>query len=419
MSKDPKPQLPAGIEIHGANLRVSFTYQHIRCRESLGLRPTKQNIKFAAGKLAAIKHEIAIGSFNYNEHFPKSRNIIIDKNQKGKNARIDWLVEQFIEHKSVDVRTSTLNKYRRIFSSIIPLYGGNRVSKTLSKATIAKWRGDIAKDKTARSTNSYLSCLSVFLRWLYDCGYTHEDLSSIKRVKQPNMDPDPFSFDEYNAAINACVHEQHKNIITILAYTGIRIGEMCGLAWQDINFEAGTIKISRSVNSRNEHHLKTTKTDKERVVYLLPPALSALKSQFKFTGFIEAEFYDIELSDKTTISQELSFVFTPSITRVAKRKFCAETFVSEFWTRLCKQSGVRHRRAYQWRHTYASWMLTAGVNPSYLASQMGHANFQMVARVYAKWMPSSSQSEHERAIEQLKKMGQIAPFSPHQVTDNL
>ncbi|TGZ35330.1 putative defective protein IntQ [Photobacterium damselae subsp. damselae] len=414
MNKDPKPQLPAGVEIHGANLRVSFTYQHIRCRESLGIRPTKQNIKFAAGKLAAIKHEIAIGSFDYAAHFPKSRNIIINKHQKGKNARIDWLADQFMEHKGVDVRMSTLNKYRRIFASILPLYGCHRVSKTLSKTTISKWRRDIVKGKTARSANSYLSCLSVFLKWLYDEGYIQENLSSIKRIKQPNMDPDPFSLDEYNIAINACAHEQHKNMITVLAYTGIRIGEMCGLAWQDIDLENGTMKISRSVNSRNGQYIKTTKTDKERIVFLLPPALSALRSQFGFTGHISAEPYHIELSDKTTIVHDLSFVFTPSITRAAKRKYCGESFVSAFWSRLCQQSGIRHRRAYQWRHTYASWMLTAGVNPSYLASQMGHANFQMIANVYAKWMPSSSQSEHERAIEQLKKMGQIAPLLPHE-----
>lgn len=410
MSND-QLQLPSGVEIHGANLRVSFTYQYIRCRESLGLRATKQNIKYAAGKLAAIKHEIAIGSFNYSEHFPRSKNNIINKNQKKKAARIDWLVNDFLENKGVDVRISTLNKYRRIFKNILPFYGANRVSKTLSKTTVTKWRNEIIKNKTARTANSYLSCLSVFLKWLFDEGYTSEDFSKIKRVKQPKIDPDPFTHDEYELAISNCKYQQHKNIITVMAYTGLRTGEICGLAWQDIDIENGTMCVSRSVSSRNgKYNLKTTKTDKDRIVYLLPPALEAIKSQREFTLSTDPELYAIEQSDKTTINRELSFVFTPGITRSVKRKFCAETFISEFWTRICHASGIRYRRVYQWRHTYASWMLTAGVNPSYLACQMGHANFQMIANVYGKWMPSSSQSEHDKAWEKLKKMGQIAPF---------
>lgn len=34
---------------------------------------TKVNVKFAANKLAAIKHEIALGSFDYAKHFPNSK----------------------------------------------------------------------------------------------------------------------------------------------------------------------------------------------------------------------------------------------------------------------------------------------------------------------------------------------------------
>ncbi|WP_230580447.1 tyrosine-type recombinase/integrase [Xenorhabdus bovienii] len=47
-----------------------------------------------------------------------------------------------------------------------------------------------------------------------------------------------------------------------------------------------------------------------------------------------------------------------------------------------KRSGVRHRKAYQTRHTYAYWMLSAGANPSFIATQMGHVSSQMVHNVY-------------------------------------
>lgn len=52
-----------GVEVHGNKLRICFSYKGRRCREVLDIPITKANVKFAANKLAAIKHEIALGSF--------------------------------------------------------------------------------------------------------------------------------------------------------------------------------------------------------------------------------------------------------------------------------------------------------------------------------------------------------------------
>jgi len=50
------------------------------------------------------------------------------------------------------------------------------------------------------------------------------------------------------------------------------------------------------------------------------------------------------------------------------------------WTPILKRAGVRYRRPYQTRHTCASMMLTAGESPVWLAQQMGHSDFTMIAR---------------------------------------
>lgn len=56
-----------------------------------------------------------------------------------------------------------------------------------------------------------------------------------------------------------------------------------------------------------------------------------------------------------------------------------------------KRTGLRHRNAYQCRHTYASPMLTAGQNPWYVAEQIRHVDVQMVFRVYAKFIVADYQ----------------------------
>ncbi|QMG43270.1 tyrosine-type recombinase/integrase [Citrobacter freundii] len=48
---------------------------------------------------------------------------------------------------------------------------------------------------------------------------------------------------------------------------------------------------------------------------------------------------------------------------------------------------------YQSRHTYACWTLSAGVNPSFIATQMGHENAKMVYEIYSKWMSEKDKDE--------------------------
>ncbi len=61
-----------GWENHGGKIRVYFHYNNSRCRESLGLDVTPDNIRYAEGLLTTIRHEISAGTFKYSKHFPGS-----------------------------------------------------------------------------------------------------------------------------------------------------------------------------------------------------------------------------------------------------------------------------------------------------------------------------------------------------------
>ncbi|EGB5750154.1 tyrosine-type recombinase/integrase, partial [Escherichia coli] len=73
----------------------------------------------------------------------------------------------------------------------------------------------------------------------------------------------------------------------------------------------------------------------------------------------------------------------------------AVTSINRTWESALKRAKIRHRKAYQSRHTYACWALTAGANPNFIANQMGHANAQMVYNVYGAWMKDNNQSQVE------------------------
>lgn len=67
------------------------------------------------------------------------------------------------------------------------------------------------------------------------------------------------------------------------------------------------------------------------------------------------------------------------------------------WVPAMKKAGVRYRRPNQTRHTYASMMLSAGEHPMWVAKQMGHTDWTMIARAYRRWMPTADKTAGEKA----------------------
>ncbi|MHA1080460.1 excisionase family protein [Enterobacter ludwigii] len=64
----------------------------------------------------------------------------------------------------------------------------------------------------------------------------------------------------------------------------------------------------------------------------------------------------------------------------------SKSAISYGWKVGMERAKNRTRDPYQSRHTYACWSLSAGANPSFIASQMGHEDARMVYEVYSKWI---------------------------------
>ena len=61
------------INLHRGKLRLDFYFRGRRCRESTGLADTPANRRRLRRLLQRIDAAILLGTFNYGEHFPNSR----------------------------------------------------------------------------------------------------------------------------------------------------------------------------------------------------------------------------------------------------------------------------------------------------------------------------------------------------------
>ncbi len=124
-----------------------------------------------------------------------------------------------------------------------------------------------------------------------------------------------------------------------------------------------------------------------RTIKLLEPALEALRAQKELTGSapkVPITFHHREFGKTET--QKLHFVFMPRPQKGKQAAYYSVSSIVSLWDITVRRSGIRRRRPYQLRHTYACWMLSAGANPAFIANQMGHENAEMVFHVYSAWI---------------------------------
>lgn len=108
----------------------------------------------------------------------------------------------------------------------------------------------------------------------------------------------------------------------------------------------------------------------------------------------------------------ITFVFNPRVNAInnASDNYYTVGSIPQTWRSAVKKAGITYRKPYQSRHTYACWSLSAGANPNFIASQMGHANAQMVYQVYGSWMKENDEAQRSILNE---KLNEFVPSLPH------
>ncbi|ELI9035821.1 DUF3596 domain-containing protein [Morganella morganii] len=422
---------PAGVENHGGSLRIWFMFQGKRYRESLKLPDTPKNRKYASDVRQSVLYEIRTGTFDYYRRFPESKNALKFRTDEIKEITVKGIIQKWLALKTPEISLNTLRRYACKLETCWTILGEDRHLESLTREDIldlrntllnglhrpARGRKFISRGRTVATVNDYLVCCKGVLKFAYENGYLGTDLTlGVSKLKKSRTIPDPFSQGEFKRLINACTNQQSVNLWTVAFYTGIRHGELSALAWEDIDLEAGTITVRRNWTSVKLFTLPKTDAGTDRVISLLDPAKSALQSQRELTLLRPPVKVSVHLREHGKIrTDKCTFVFDPNLYargKTEKTNCYSGTSISDIWSRAIRKAGLRHRNAYQTRHTYACWMLAAGANPSFIASQMGHTSAQMIFSVYGNWMQGNNETQVALLNE---KLSHNAPQMPHKL----
>lgn len=368
--------------VSNSSIQIAFTYRGIPCRERIKLQPSPANLKRAEQHRAAILDAIERGTFNYAITFPDSPNRFRFAEHKGAGYALETWLETWLARQKAHLKASTHDDYRKIVENVlIPELGRTHLTD-LKRAQIR----EICEKST--STNKRLSNIqSVLRKALQDA--LDDDLIEAnplygwkfarKEAPKSADDIDPFTAEEQSAILQACRDDQTRNLFQFAFWSGLRTSELCALEWGDIDWQRDIARISRALTQAADE-AETPKTRRgARDVKLLAPALSALISQKEHTYLANgAVFHNPRTGEPWTGDQSIRH--GP-------------------WTAALKKAGIRYRRPYQSRHTYASMMLSAGESPMWVAAQMGHSDWSMISRVYGRWIRDAAPEAGNKAVQ--------------------
>jgi len=364
-----------------------------RYRETLGLPVTKANIKHAAQLRAAVLHDIKMGTFNYAEHFPDSKNA--GNFSSNRDERLHVLLARYKPLKAVDITEETESRYSSALDICLDLLGRDRLASILMPEDVQQLRVELIAGRATSTVNHYLATLAGFLGWCESNGYCRAGVAAAcTRFEMTDRDPDPLTKAELEQLLTkGCLHPMDKAAITLAVYTGLRPGELCALAREDVDLEKGQLNVCRAITSTGT--FKLPKTGKKRTVLLLPPAFEASKQLLAIEHGLPPQTLTIQLNRHETVKETVTPLLSPLVQARKKQinKWFVPTAWNTKWRNIQRRSGIRARRPYQTRHTYACWCLTARGNLAFIAKQMGHKDFTMLVQVYAKWMDDESPNE--------------------------
>lgn len=306
-------------------------------RKSTKLPYNKDNIKL-------------VKSYHKNDEFFNKMGIVKDF------PKIVDICKEVLEKKNIK-QTSYLAYESLLNSRIVPFFGSKRVNEIKPK--------DIEKFYYTFSDYSTLTTCLALLKPAFKSAVVREYIQSspLNDVEKPKFKSSytvkPFSLDEIEKILK--VDTNIKNLLGVLFFTGIRIGEAFGLKWSDIDFENYEIHIKRTITKGIE---QTPKTDSSyRVIDMLPQAENYLNAQKFKTGMCE-------------------YVFAP----IKRKRYNSLTGVHKAWLETLKKCEFEPRELYQTRHSFASNMLSNYESIMWVSAMLGHKNPAVTLGKYSRFV---------------------------------
>lgn len=212
--------------------------------------------------------------------------------------------------------------------------------------------------------------------------------SRVRPPKAPSKEAKYLDENQVTELIRCLENEplQYKTIIMLLLYSGMRRGELCGLNWEDIDFDENLVNISKAslyLSGVGIYEDTTKNKSSERVIRIPDDMTELLQKhracQLKHKLACGSYWHD---SGKVFTTKDGKPIHPDSITR--------------WFHKFVEKNDLPDVHIHSLRHTNATLLIAAGTNLRTVSNRLGHAAMSTTSNIYAHAIKSADQIAAEK-----------------------
>ncbi len=287
------------------------------------------------------------------------------------------IIDAFFITERFRVKESTFSHYKNITDSRIRSEFGHLRPDDIDSTAVELFSHKLMTDGrrdgngglSAKTVRDILSILKMILAYGIKKGYFDEDILEFSLPKVNKQKPDILKKEEVKILKQKALESRdtYKFGVFLCLYTGLRIGEICALRWEDIDLINGVLSVNRTmlrIYSADEKSRKKTK------IITDSPKTESGRRDIPLPSSVCAELRNRNINDPSC------YILTNSSKYIEPRLYYSK------YKKFLKECGVSDHSFHALRHTFATRCASLGFDPKSLSEILGHSDVKITLERY-------------------------------------
>ena len=377
----------------------------------------KKNGRYEARYMDRFGNRKSISGYDLKD-VKKRFNEAIYENDKEINIRDnikldDWYEKWMNIYKFDVIRANSKRHYKQVYEKHVSPYLGNFYIKDITQLQIRELLKKLKQQGYQYETRNKVKILLVdmFNKAMIDEFVRKNPAKGISLKRDEEKEVKVLTVEDQKSFFDCCKGTFYDNFFNVAITTGMRIGELAALRWEDIDFDKMVIKVNRTLvyqkyidDDAKTFHFELPKTKTSiREIPINRQCEIALKKQYLQKNVVR----DKAPSEKKVEKQFSDLLFTTKFNTPLNSQIIGDAIkkiVDEVNLTRDVTEELEMFSCHCFRHTFATRCFEAGIQPKTVQSYLGHASLKMTMDLYTAVLEEYRMSEMDKLEEAFKEI---------------
>jgi integrase len=317
-----------------------------------------------------------------------------------------WVKHWIFEYKANSIKKSTLVKYEGIYRNYIKgtKFGLTKL-KDLKPSHLQTYYNSLTRD--ARKSPNTIKTMNKMLKAAFQQAFVEKFIMSnpCMHITLPKVESTTeiqiFTLEEQKQFIKAIEGHRHRVLFLIGFGTGLRIAELIGLRWSDIDMKNCELTVNQTIRREVKVDLKTGEKIKEGTkteFRITPPKTDKSKRTIPIPSNLikELKLHQIMQNGERATAGD-SYVENGLVFPNALGEPTDARNLTRSYERILTKANIEYKKFHALRHTFATRLFERDVPLKTVSILLGHSDISITADIYTHVMPK----EKEKSVDKL------------------